>query len=265
MDLSGVWAKIERAKKHVGDLDADITTLNNGNFYRHARQESDDGTHMEWRVVFTPGFQLPDSLSLMCGDAVHNLRSALDHFACGAVPNCTTDTAFPVWRKPSVPTANDLKALVGGKIKGAPQDLIKAVQSLQSYKGGNHDFVWKLDQLDIIDKHRTVLVVVSSYETANIDFGAMMRSRFRSHFPDAAEIPSMVLGIRPKHRCPANDGDVLFRVPIAEAEHYENVNFSFAVAFGEPGVAECEPVVPTLTQLVEATTDLLKNLASVAP
>jgi hypothetical protein len=39
---------------------------------------------------------VPVDVSLVLGDAMHALRTALDHFACAAVGTPANDTAFPI-------------------------------------------------------------------------------------------------------------------------------------------------------------------------
>src|SRR5437763_15177075 len=80
IDLSGVRAKIERAKQHIRDLDARIDSFRESRSYiTFADKQSEEG---ESRLHLTIKPRLPVEFGLIAGDAVHNLRSALDHTAC---------------------------------------------------------------------------------------------------------------------------------------------------------------------------------------
>jgi hypothetical protein len=56
---------------------------------------------------------------------------------------------------------------------------------------------------------------------------------------------------------PLKQGDELFR-DVPDAEWNPDIKFGFEIAFGEPGVAEGEPLLPTL----RAMRDLVGNLIS---
>ena len=73
-------AKVKRAEKHIRDLKAECDVFLKRNPYRRVAQENPEtGERVTvFRVVETA----PDQISLVLGDAIHNLRSSLDHLAC---------------------------------------------------------------------------------------------------------------------------------------------------------------------------------------
>src|SRR5918995_3001656 len=79
--LAGVRLKIERARKHIRDLETETSAyLNSSPHPYQLRAEDDPATGDEvYRVRVL--FPIPESIPLIVGDAVHNLRSALDHLA----------------------------------------------------------------------------------------------------------------------------------------------------------------------------------------
>lgn len=96
-DFSGVWSKVERAKRHIDDLETRIIAYYALKPYLVA--EYDDlnlGHHIYQLAGVDPA--MPEDIPLIIGDAVHNLRSALDHLACLMVVKPDGNTAFPVWR-----------------------------------------------------------------------------------------------------------------------------------------------------------------------
>ena len=149
-----VLQKVERADQHIQNLDAATrqfcgTQVNGLRF--EDNQESRERTYY---LVNTP--EVPPSISLIVGDALHNLRSALDHLAWqlvevgGGTPGKWT--SFPI----ADDASKYIPAFVSGKIKGARQDAIEAINLIKPYKGGADD-IWRLRELNNIDKHRLLL------------------------------------------------------------------------------------------------------------
>src|SRR5215211_1952958 len=69
--------KVARAKEHLEALDAEIRVFMNDEFYVVAREDDADGCGYVQRVQSVK--PTPWSVSALVGDAVQNLRSALDH------------------------------------------------------------------------------------------------------------------------------------------------------------------------------------------
>jgi hypothetical protein len=104
---------------------------------------------------------VPLELSVIIGDCLFNLRSALDHLAfalaqkhTGAMSNNQiVGSGFPIFgRKPD---AKDWAKKVGCMAPGASS----IIEKLQPYHRGNdfaQDALWKIHRLNIIDKHRAL-------------------------------------------------------------------------------------------------------------
>jgi hypothetical protein len=156
----------------------------------------------------------------------------------------TTDTAFPIWRKPSVPTEQQWSSLVTRKVKGAPKPFIDLLLALQPYEGGNHEALWTIDYLDITDKHKLLIEAFSSYAKL---------VQWEGPFG---------LGIKPDvHALPLKDGDEVFGGLKANKNRKNDVEIE--VALGEPGARAGEPVVPALTDLLQTATAILDKLREV--
>src|SRR5262245_16114607 len=116
--LSGVRAKIERANQHIGDLEARICAFRGENPYRVVPEADPNSGHRQYivRVHSTP----PLALGLVAGEAVHQLRSSLDHLAWqlveanGGVPG--KNTYFPILK--DAPTTDKAKQRFADKVKG---------------------------------------------------------------------------------------------------------------------------------------------------
>jgi hypothetical protein len=110
---------------------------------------------------------LDPTLPMIIGDCVHNLRSALDHLVYqlailnGAGPDAASQTSFPIYLKPKV--FNDVvNKKVAPFISAAA---LTVIESLQPYKTSEpeHCALWKVSQLDNIDKHRLFVVVAQEF------------------------------------------------------------------------------------------------------
>jgi len=209
--------KLSRAFQHLQDLDAEIKSWLNSNQYsvRHEFNleaswtseplETPPGsTSMLARPVFIPGQgpgTLPDNvpfgqgivtcyatyteqpevdpISLLLGDALHNMRSGLDALAyaltvaytCSPTEEMIERSEFPIFgdenRKGVPGSGPGLFQNNGGiKILGWDPRAKTAVEALQPYKRGNDfrsDPLWMLHDLDRVDKHRLLHTTVASF------------------------------------------------------------------------------------------------------
>jgi hypothetical protein len=145
--------KINRAKKHALDLDPVLNAFMQSDYYR-LWVDKQDGVSI---IKFQMTKKLPEEIPLIVGDAIHNLRAALDFMAydiiqaAGKSPD--RHAHFPVREK----RHDVVSAINGGDIKFAPIPVVNAiVDGVKPYKGGN-DALWGLHQLDLIDKHRLLI------------------------------------------------------------------------------------------------------------
>lgn len=256
--MRGPRAKIKRAKKHVHEL--------RGVHNRFAESEpydliaEDDGVNLTQHVVIRA--EPPIELSLILGDALHNMRSALDLVFCQLVEANNLIVAcgdsFPVH-------ATRDRYEPGGKrqIKArVSPEAFEIIDSLNPYRGGN-DALWTLHKLDIVDKHRTIL-------TAAAAFGQLLY-RHNPTPEEAAflgvglsDMPELIIPINPAEKlCPLKDGDLVFSAPAEDFERYEGTKVLIDVAIHEPGIVESEPLGPFVTDLsstIEKTVELFASL-----
>src|SRR5262249_11208554 len=101
---------------------------------------------------------VPKDFPLIIGDAVHNLRSALDHLTWDVVSPCKPprpgDVQFPFCRKADAFEA----ALTHRQINLAGQETVEKFRALKPYPGGD-DALYALHRLDIADKHQLILTI----------------------------------------------------------------------------------------------------------
>jgi hypothetical protein len=243
-------AKVERAKAHVENLKAEIRAFRNlGPYVTAGSDEPDTGDRVVRLLIGEP---IPVKLALIFGDAIHNLRSSLDHvarrlsLACGGKPNRTT--AFPIFENAPA----DIEAEIARKIPSARPNIIRLIKLLEPYKGGKGDILWRLHQLDIIDKHRLPVTVGTCNDWITI----------RGVIPIQALFPHVK---EPKRGFPPagltlENGYELVRVKAAERKaDYQDPQFNFQVALDE--VFKGKPLVPAIEQLVDEVSRLLDVLS----
>ena len=199
---------------------------------------------------------IPDEVPLIVGDAVHNLRTSLDYFACAAVAVVTTDTAFPIQRK-SPENLSNWKSLVPHKLKDASSTLLQAVKDLEPRPAGKHEFLWTVNELDNTDKHQLVLPVVIDNTSFTHDLAAAMLA----NAPDWVSHDPLFVSLKPAYE-PIEDGTVLYRGP--EAHFSKPMAFAFAVAFGDPHTIRRQMLIPQLPDLVDEVEALLRGLSMLA-
>jgi len=160
--LIGARIKLERASKHIevfSDLFREF--VKSDAYTIRVRKDADGREHREHilgREVFWGG-PVWSNLCCTAGDAVHNMRSALDH------------VAYAVARSKRVPS-RDLKkiaftiacsrntfigAIKRQKLSAVGIDWIEFLRNRQPYYRRNGKTLLRLSELDNMDKHRELL------------------------------------------------------------------------------------------------------------
>lgn len=240
--LAGINEKIRRAKQHVNDLESAIRVFLDRQPYRIVSEEQPETGKKLYRVRVAE--QPPKSWATFIGDAVHNLRSALDHLAWqlveagGGMPG--DQTAFPV--------GNDVKSLeseLARRVHGAHPEAVDAIRRLQPYKGGNGDLLWRLHRLDIYDKHRLLLAIGAAYR----HFALKVKMELPWKPGQLVEAPT--IKIKPADRqFPLEDDAIVLSTSMDDEAAKIGYQFTFEVAFSDGEVVQGEPIMATLRQLV---------------
>ena len=137
MDLTSAWQKLTRAQRHIDELDREIKTFTKSDPYAMGWEARGDEVY---ELVVARAKPAPVRLSLAAGDAIHNLRSALDH----AVWELAGDKAhkgsgFPVQHLPRYKTeASGLEVdrwpgVASNMLRGLTQAQIDTIEAMQPY------------------------------------------------------------------------------------------------------------------------------------
>ncbi len=177
-NLSDSWAKLDRAKTHCDVLKHEIDTAFRSKSNRiglSVEYDDESGYHI-FRADTFPDDQLT-RWGLIVGDAIHNLRGALDHLAWalslhgrdGRDPRNPTTVQFPIRKGPD---PNRRPEDFRGGRKEALWDVLPhhraIIDNSQPYKGWHglsiHPLL-RLNKLSNTDKHRVINPVLALTDT----------------------------------------------------------------------------------------------------
>lgn len=164
--MSGIVAKVDRAGEHVDALYAEIRHWAEGRPYTLLSEP--EGPSQQHRIYLHFRDVPPNTQhwGLLLGDAVHNLRSALDHLVYALAvresgqdpPLAARHLGFPI-----TTAAEEWRGQKHTKTRGLSPEmraLVKSVQPFSSVGGDpDADLLAILSRLDIADKHRTAVPV----------------------------------------------------------------------------------------------------------
>lgn len=157
--LESAYAKLERADKHIFEFKAWVDKVFASDAYTLAKETEADGIHEVLKIRYHLAPRVSNQAITIVGDAIHNLRSALDHLACAVAlrhnANVRLDGVyFPICRSKKVFTAPEIQ----GKIRILGPTGQAFISRLKPYAGDDgSELFWTLHQLDITDKHRMLL------------------------------------------------------------------------------------------------------------
>jgi hypothetical protein len=257
--IDDIRSKVERAGEHVADLKSEI-----GRFFAtepYARAIKDDPQTGERVCYLSVCKDVPLRVSIIAGDAIHNIRSALDYLAYQLVrvgsgsPGPFASVYFPISE-----SALELEDAIQRKLKGARPEAKDAIRAVKPYKGGNWP-LWHLHRLNIIDKHR-LLVAAGNTGFRNMgpqDLEMMRKIWTGSHgsepFPLTGGEWMALKGF------PLKAGDELVRGRTDTEINYQ-YRIHFQVAFNEPGVIQRQPVLETIEGMAKVVDNIISDFAS---
>jgi len=153
----GSRQKIKRANKHIVDLDEGFVNFIDSDFCSLGLQEDPNTGEYYLECAAKP---MPESVPLVLGDAIHNLRTSLD-LAVSEITRRAKQSVAHV-KFPFRETREEVIAAInGGFIKAAPASVISViVDQIKPYKGGN-DPLCSLHALDVKDKHHLIVPTIS--------------------------------------------------------------------------------------------------------
>jgi hypothetical protein len=234
--------KVKWADQHIRNMEKILRDIHEASARTIFANNNTEPVGVELSIDFAPILAHQHVMHMMTGDAVHNLRSALDHLAWGIV-SAFKDPDPKLY----FPIDVELKSLIGKRsfreIQSVAPDVADLiVNEIKPYGAGNPFF--KLSRLDRADKHRLLLVRTLSGRFR------VYASEDDDYVPEEAA-DSFILVASPT------------RVPkpgSRAAIHNENYRgAAFDIHFGSGLPFENEPVIPTLHQLTQLVTGVIQT------
>jgi hypothetical protein len=253
--LSGPRLKIERAKRHIKELQTDVRALLDRKPHKIVTDKNVEKGMYEVKVQMTEC--IPAEFAVIIGDVIHNLRASLDLLACAlATQNGATDvtgTNFPFGKD-----LERFKTEAKRKIKKLSLTASRFIHRLKPYKGGN-DTLWQIHAFDIVDKHRLLIPVGTIYlaqeQGISLPF-EVLRKATREN-PISAKMT-----VSPIRQFTLDKDIPIAKIPIKDVDagaRYQ-LNFTIGIAFGEGQIVEGDNVVETLQKYI----DLVEHIIGIA-
>lgn len=224
--FDGPRAKIRRAKKHLTELETELANLTTTKPIRFLQPEItyelNGNTSVIQPVQADP---IPEDISTITGDVIHNLRSALDLTACDLVRiagKSAKGVHFPFCKDSSLLE----KMIKDKKFHRAGKKAVDLLISIRPYRNGNDD-LWAIHELDLQDKHEALIP-------------KQIATRFPTYgfAPDSSGVPRFAL-----------QGDL-------------DTSDSIQYVFPGGSPLEGRPVIQTLQELMELTNRIIDAFAA---
>lgn len=243
--LDGPRLKVKRANGHIDEF-RQLTEPLHPSLYEVRLHES-RGSVIEldpagFQLMYRPKQPIPQLLALVIGDAVHNLRGALDHLCTGVVRTVDKGAKryFPMQKNrenlvsPSGEAAKTLTAIEEA-LPGARKRLLEEIRPHNSPA----EDLWGFHALDNDDKHNLLIPVVTLAEVSatRIDTAA-----------------GSMEGITVRNDAAGPIGLILSSSPITI---HGDIQTTVEVRFPEGGLFENEPVLPTLIRIRDMVSETI--------
>jgi hypothetical protein len=163
----GARLKIKRANKHIADLETCIDRLKERLVATAHVDTNSECEYIKCDFAGTEEIEVLEDLSAIIGDAVHNLKCALDHVWFETVKRLIPSGSWEKSKFPIYPTIGGLEhALRKQEIQidiSAPNFFRFIIGQIKPYDGGDWA-IRPVHKLDIRDKHR-LLIPVNHYSS----------------------------------------------------------------------------------------------------
>lgn len=244
--LDQLLAKLKRANDHIRDFEEALAAFLNADPYSFVIDDDTKPGERTYKIV--PAQRPPVHLSLIAGDAIHNLRSVLDHMVCHLVTangNAINGaTAFPIHQAPPKGKMAD-----SAKVNGVTPLAIDLIEACQPYMTLCDD-LWELHQLDIADKHQLLLLVcaIPIRAVVTISDGTPNSAFLQFTMPFTGPIP--------------DDGaEIGGLLGIPDPKMHENLNLTVDVTFIQPEIVNGDSVLHLLKKQSNLVEGIIRSFS----
>lgn len=256
--------KIERAKHHIRDLNGQVDAYSAqrplGIFHSFDSKASQVTYEVKAKIP------MPDEIPLILGDAIHNLRSALDLLIYEMVGDkCETDRQRKQVQFPFSKSAQILDATIKAKqVHLAGEKVVQKIKGLKPYPGGN-EMLYGIHALDVTDKHKLIIPISGNAGLASTDLIKAM-----PEMPvDSKEGVTLILaeGVQFKFNVPRPQGSRRARRAARSTttpEKETDFKPTSSVCFGEDQPFPMQPVIAILDALAKETEHVIDVISDAA-
>lgn len=239
--LDSIREKLKRAEENIKNLNREIDIFLDYGIYRSI--PDDDVKALSELLQLHFNRSVPLRLSVLVGEIIHQLRSTLDHLAWQLSSDSyrishPTRIEFPIYiHRPDPTREKDEVKRYNRKVEGFSLSVKTEIERLQPYNSTEPraDLLAILHKMDVTEKHQELLLVVSAFE--HVVHSPMLVGD-EIMFYAYADVP-MSVGV----------------------EFSPNVKvrgeYSAQIAFAEFGILQHQPVMPSLTQLLDAVRNVV--------
>ena len=195
LDLASCRAKLSRAKVHIETLEREIRIWSQSNPYSISKKTNEDFTRHSCVISI---LKQADRVawSLIAGDAIHNLRSALDHLVYAIAVHQTNRDPPPGERILEFPICDTAKWFTKARTKLTmlSASVVDEIERFQPYNRTHKrlpPLLGMLRDFDDRDKHRLLRVVMDqprSVEWKNLDTSILKSGESIEFVSSTAEV-----------------------------------------------------------------------------
>jgi hypothetical protein len=249
--------KYARAEHHINDLARQVDAylaLKPVRLVTIGDPEACKETHFLKQEI-----PVPLALSLVAGDAIHNLRSVLDILIFSMIGDRARQperVQFPFAKNHQ----RFVSALESREIELAGKNVLDALAALQPYGGGDDTF-YGIHVLDVADKHKLILATTSAGRIPSLEFASVLPAYKGGHegidmiMETGAAFTTTWEGTPDARRAKSRE------IRAGEHEHERQPTFEILLDVDLPAL-RYEPLVPTLVEMSKRVAFACKQLVS---
>lgn len=195
-DFASCWSKLGRAEEHFNSLKSELQAWKDTSPYSVRRNPNADGSRHSLIFIGDSTKNL-ERWSLICGDCVHNIRSALDHLVYTLAIQHSGRNPPPNDKTLQFPICGsrrdfDAKGHWIAPVSDAAKEFIERVQPYNRLNSVNPSLLSVLAAFDNADKHRLLNVTLVLPSSVEIKFktisGVKIQTGMCPFVKDGAEI-----------------------------------------------------------------------------
>ena len=166
---SSAQRKLARGIKHVKTLRRQAASFESADAYIFGVQRDlEPAKRVECRCYAEERQAPPDHWPLLAGEAIQNLRSALDHVVWASWEDAGGIGDGDHVKFPIAVDINDFKSQAGNMLRGVPKPIWTLIEGAQPYQRAPtappDEALYVLRSLSNIDKHRTLAAIAVAVE-----------------------------------------------------------------------------------------------------